>query len=130
MIVTFRRRYRLQYSNGEREREIERIAKRSQNFLRDVLPEAPLKRIKYTGGIFSHLAVFSVMVGVLRDRKDRRDAFNRHGIHRESRRGESHSRERTRRRPPRGLVKVYDQVIEHPCLSRFLGADLSRRNAA
>jgi len=30
------------------------------------------------------------------------------------------------------LAKVYDQVIEHPCLSllgRFLGADLSRRNA-
>lgn len=40
-----------------------------------------------------------------------------------------YSRERTRPRPLRGLVKVYDQVIEHPCLSRFLGADLSRRNA-
>lgn len=42
----------------------------------------------------------------------------------------SESRERTHRRPPRGLVKVYDRVIEHPCLSRFLGADLSCRNAA
>lgn len=40
----------------------------------------------------------------------------------------AYSREPTRRRLPRGLVKVYDQVIEHPCLSRFLGADLSRRN--
>lgn len=39
------------------------------------------------------------------------------------------ARTNSRRRPPRGLVKVYDQVIEHPCLSRFLGADLSRRNA-
>lgn len=27
-----------------------------------------------------------------------------------------------------GLVKVYDQVIEHPCSSGFLEADLSRRN--
>lgn len=47
-------------------------------------------------------------------------------------------RNRTRRIAPRvhlasvahgrGLVKVYGQVIEHPCLSRFLRADLSLHN--
>lgn len=126
MTAIFRRTASIVTFERERERKLQSAA---ETFFETSYRKHHLKRTSMVYFLTSRY-LSSWWGEVLRDRKDRRDSLDRHGIHRESRRGESHSREQTRRRPPRGLVKVYDQVIEHSCLSGFLGADLSRRNAA